>query len=157
MPTRVHELFVAKVEDNIWTQLKELGNGLGRTARFAKDLRATRSSDVHFTGSKSRHDPDTSFGHKGAKFPGVIIEIAYFQRRFDRLAENYIVDSNANIRVVVGLDIEYGEEPRKATLSIWRPKISEKTLEAVAEATDEVCVIFITLTQSQCSNILGFP
>ncbi|KAF2472781.1 uncharacterized protein BDR25DRAFT_333100 [Lindgomyces ingoldianus] len=138
MPTGVHEFFVDKVEDNIRTQLKVISKGPGRTAQFAKNLRPARSTEIRFTGSKSRYHPDISFGRKGAKFPGVIFEIAYSQLRLDRLAESYIVDSNANIRVVVGLDIAYGKESRKATLSVWRPQISNKTLVVVAEATDEV-------------------
>ncbi|KAF2270023.1 hypothetical protein CC78DRAFT_611691 [Lojkania enalia] len=120
MPTRVHEFFIDEVEDDIRSQLKE----------------------IHFAASKSRYHPDISFGHKDAQYAGVIIEVAYSQKkkRLSRLAENCY--SDANVRVVVGLDIAYGKESRKATLSIWRPQLSKTTngydLEAVEKAANEV-------------------
>ena len=41
------------------------------------------------------------------------------RKRLGGLAEDYLVDSDASVRVVVGLDIEYGRKwPRKATLSV---------------------------------------
>jgi hypothetical protein len=45
------------------------------------------------------------------------------------LADDYILGSDGNIRVVVGLDLEYRGKSdkvapgRAATLSIWRPKV----------------------------------
>ncbi len=55
-----------------------------------------------------KYDPDASFWHDDAKHPGVIVEVTYLQkkRRVAWLAEAYLLDSDANIRVVVGLDIE---------------------------------------------------
>jgi hypothetical protein len=45
--------------------------------------------------------------------------------RIRQLAENYLVDSYSNIRVVVYLSIESDrKESRKATISIWRPEFS---------------------------------
>jgi hypothetical protein len=42
-----------------------------------------------------------------------------------RLAEEYLLDSDASVQVVVGLDIEYGKKgSRKATLSVWRIHIA---------------------------------
>ena len=60
-----------------------------------------------------------------------------------RLAEDYLLDSDASARVVVGLDIEYGRKwLRKATLSVWRTRVFHTTdrdeLRVVQEVTDEV-------------------
>jgi hypothetical protein len=38
-----------------------------------------------------------------------------------RLADDYILGSDGNIRVVIGLDINYRR--KMATLSIWGPRI----------------------------------
>ena len=105
-----------------------------------------------------------SFGHDDAQYPGVIIEVAYSQKKkhLGRLVENYLLDSDASVRVVVGLDIEYGKESRKATLSIWRPRLFETAdgleLRAVEEAVDEVDNVPKTLSRAGILTILlGFP
>ena len=74
---------------------------------------------------KSKYQPDTSFWHDNVKYPGVIIEVAYSQKRkrLHRLAENYLLDSDASVQAVVGLDIEYGMKgSHKAALSVWRTR-----------------------------------
>jgi hypothetical protein len=132
MPTAVHELFIDGVEDAIRSQLKEIRRGSGRAAHFAEKIRPARSTAVYLSvdnsadGGKSKHEPDASFWHDDAQYPGVIIEVAYSQKgkRLDRLAEDYLLDSDASVRAVVGLSIEYGKnESRKATLSVWRSRI----------------------------------
>jgi hypothetical protein len=60
-----------------------------------------------------------------------------------RLAEDYLLDSDASVRVVVGLDIEYGKKgSRKATLSVWRTKVFHTAagdeLRVIQEVADEV-------------------
>ena len=54
------------------------------------------------------------------------MEVAYSQKRKRlscRLAEDYLLDSDASVRVV-SLDIEYGKKGlRKATLSVWRTRV----------------------------------
>lgn len=117
-------------------------------------MQPARSTELRFSASasssKSKYEPDASFIHDDAQYPGVIIEVAYSQKknRLGRLAENYILDSDASVRVVIGLDIEYGKESRKAALSIWRPELFQTAdgleLRAVEEATDEVgCTIIV--------------
>ncbi|KAF9732014.1 hypothetical protein PMIN01_09943 [Paraphaeosphaeria minitans] len=127
MPTGVHEFFIDEVEDDIRSQLKAIRNRPDRTAQF-----------------KSRYHPDISFGHKDARFPGLIVEVAFSQdyKQLRRLAENYLLDSDANVRVVVGINIAYDKVSRKATISIWRPKLSKTPngydLEVEEEVMDEV-------------------
>lgn len=132
MPTAVHELFIDGVEDAIRSQLKDIRGGSGSAATFARSVQAARSTEIYFpvedlpTGTRSKHEPDASFWHSDAQYPGVIIEVAYSQNRknLSRLAEDYLLDSDASVQVVVGLDIEYGSvKSRKATLSTWRTQV----------------------------------
>ncbi|KAH9862131.1 hypothetical protein IAQ61_010334 [Plenodomus lingam] len=115
-------------------------------ARFAQKVRPFRSTDIHFASTtsivKSKYCPDLSFGHEDAKFPGVVIEVGYSQdkKSMSRKAENYILNSNANIRVVIGLDLAYSIGSLKATFSIWRPRLSDtaegRELVVVEEIAD---------------------
>ena len=151
MPTGVHELFIDGVEDAIRSQLKAIRTGSGREARFAQKVRPARSTEIEFpvedgaSTRKSKYEPDASFWHDDAQYPGIVIEVAYSQKkkRLGRLAEDYLLDSDANIRVVVGLDIEYGKKgTRKATLSTWRTHLVHTAhgdeLQVVRETADEV-------------------
>jgi hypothetical protein len=154
MPTGVHEIFIAGVEDAIYTQVKLIRDGSDGAALFAQKVRPARSTEIYFPvddappNTKSKHEPDASFWHDDAQYPGVIIEVAYSQKgkRLGRLAEEYLLDSDASVQVVVGLDIEYGRKgSRKATLSVWRTHVFHTVdgdeLRVVQEIADEVCPI----------------
>lgn len=145
----MHNLFINDVEDAIRSQLKAIRDGLSCKAQFAQKVHSARSSEVVFdmgaSSSQSKYEPDGSFCHVDAKYPGVIIEIVCSpkKRRLSRLAETYILDSDSSIRAVVGLDIKNGRNCScKATLSVWRPQLSETAdgvvLQAVEEVVDEV-------------------
>ncbi|KAF2804423.1 uncharacterized protein BDZ99DRAFT_525631 [Mytilinidion resinicola] len=83
MPTAVHELFITRVEDAIFSQLKSISDGLGAAAAFAQKVYPARSTEIYFpvdsvsSGRKSKHEPDASFWHNDAQYPGVVIEVAY--------------------------------------------------------------------------------
>ena len=164
MPTSIHEMFIAGVEEAIYSQLRLIRDGLNRAAVFAQKVHPARSSEIYFPvddappGKKSKHEPDASFWHEDAKYPGVIIEVAYSQKRkkLGRLAEDYLLDSDASVQVLVGLDIEYGNKgSRKATLSVWRTHVAHTAdgdeLRVVQEIVDEVCPIL-----RQYSFVLNF-
>ena len=106
MPTSVHELFIDSIEDAIRSQLKLIRNGSDRAALFARKVRPARSTEVHFQvdtppGTTSKHELDASFWHKDVRYPRVIIKVAYSQKRkrLGRLAEDYLLDSNASVQV----------------------------------------------------------
>jgi hypothetical protein len=78
-----------------------------------------------------------------------------------RLADEYILGSDADIRVVIGIDVEY-KGSKKASVSIWLPHIrvdavGEKELSVVQTVTDKVgsptfekpifCLIFLALSR----------
>jgi hypothetical protein len=132
-------------------------------------VQAARSSEIYFpvengpSNVKSKYDPDASFWHDEAQYPGVIIEVAYSQkRRLDRLAEDYLMDSDASVRVVVGLDVKSGKRgTSEATLSVWRTSLfptadgEELELRVVKEVADQVFAALIHSCLFSTPNI--FP
>ncbi len=86
-------------------------------ASFARKVQPAGSTEIYVSkenapfNTKSKHEPDASFWHSGAQYSGVIVEITYSQKKrtLDRLAEDYLMDSDASVRVVVGLDMKYGK------------------------------------------------
>jgi hypothetical protein len=131
MPTPVHEIFCANVVRNIMKQLERFEQYNRPEARYAKEIQHFASSRLELpdqtddgTTKYIRREPDASFGHRLARFPGVIIEVCYAQkaRQINSLADDYILCSDGSVNVVVCLDVEY-RASRKATLSIWRPQV----------------------------------
>lgn len=68
-----------------------------------------------------RHDPDVTFKHHDAYQPSVAIQVSYSQNPKDipRLADDYILETDGSVRVVVGLDINF--KIKKGTISMQRP------------------------------------
>ncbi|EMD86585.1 hypothetical protein COCC4DRAFT_200428 [Bipolaris maydis ATCC 48331] len=144
MPHEIHERFIDKVEGGIRTQIQTIALGSGKLAEFAKRVNSSRSAEIRFEDSKSKYHPDASFRHDIVKYPGVVIEVAFSQKKtlLNKLAEDYLMESNGNIRVVICLKLPYPKTLREATLSVWRPRISETRdgymLESVEEVKDQV-------------------
>lgn len=158
MPTKIHEVFLDHIEDAIRRWLKEIANESNKKGLFAANVRPTRSTTLFFpidntlSHTKSQYEPDASFWHKDADWPGIIIEVAYSQnpKSLHRLVENYLLDSDTNIQVVVGLNIEYGRaKSRKATFSVWRARSVHTSngdeLRAISDIEDEVFLASILL------------
>jgi hypothetical protein len=59
-------------------------------------------------------------------YPSVIIETSYSQKQKNlaHLADDYICGSDGNIAVVLGFDIEYHVQSKRAAVSVWRPRIA---------------------------------
>lgn len=122
MPTKLHEHFLGSLNGHISEQLRLLSRESGSAADFAKDIRDARSATIKPRDPEyGTHDPDGSFQHLKSPLPTVIIEVAHSQkgRELKTLAEEYILGSDLEIRVVVGVDIEYRKNKR-ATFSVWR-------------------------------------
>lgn len=166
MPSTVHEKFIANVEYAIFRQLELIGNGSDRAALFARKVQLDRSSIIRFPvdgappGTTSKYEPDAAFSHAKAKYPGVIVEVSYSQKRkmLGRLAEDYLLDSNTSVQAVIGLDIEHGNRgSRKATLTVWRarPFHTADGVEwrVVQEIADEVCPSIVAGFSSLVSEV----
>jgi hypothetical protein len=69
----------------------------------------------------------------------VVLEVSYSQdgKNLRKLAQDYILYSNGDIKVVVGMDINYGG--RDSTVSLWRPKYTPSNDETdILEVRQEV-------------------
>jgi hypothetical protein len=109
------------IKEAITIQLRELEKDENKeVANFARLVRNIDSGKLEIP-NIGNHDPDGSFKHKEAMWPGVIIEAAYSQDKKDlaRLADDYIVGTDDSIRVIVGISIDY-PSLKNATLSVWR-------------------------------------
>ncbi|KAH6714969.1 hypothetical protein BKA61DRAFT_344601 [Leptodontidium sp. MPI-SDFR-AT-0119] len=149
MPRTVHEFFIAKVSQEIHAQLLRYQ---GPSEHYARNIQSTsdtiKPSDPEYG---RMHNPDWQFRHNKAQFPGVVVEVAYSQKSRDlpHLADSYILGSDGNINIVIGLDIEYqrkdvkgkrkdlegrdiaggdaeGESAKTATLSVWEPAADDE-------------------------------
>jgi len=132
MPSSLHELVAAEVNAEIRQQLRVLAGRADSTCGFARRIKPTASADICFDNPKySKHCPDGQFGHAEARYPGVVLEVSYSQKKKDlpRLADAYILGTRARIQVVVGLDIDYTGKSKRATLSVWRPQIQVNTAD----------------------------
>ncbi|KAF4547348.1 Hypothetical protein D9617_45g091260 [Elsinoe fawcettii] len=135
MPTHTHELLVERIEDSIRSQLKSIALGQDRRAVFAGKITAARSSQILLPSDRtsssiaprySKYEPDASFKHTEAMYPGVILEVAFAQKgkSLERLAENYLLDSDGSVQVVIGLDVQRSKAGSlEGFLSVWRIRI----------------------------------
>ena len=122
MPTKVHEQFSRSLSGRITEQLRLISHGSGSAADFAKDIRDVGSATIRPRDPEyGTHSPDSSFQHLQSPSPTVIIEVAHSQKggKLRTLAEDYILGSDLEIGVVVGVDVEYSKNKR-ATFSVWR-------------------------------------
>ncbi|KAI9734349.1 MAG: hypothetical protein M1834_002455 [Cirrosporium novae-zelandiae] len=125
MLTAVHEKLVLSITRELELQLSSIARSGSRSAAFAQEIEPGGSTSIDFGDSEyGKHDPDAQFGHSQAAYPGVVIEVSYSQKQKDlaRLADDYILGSDGNIRVVINLSVEY-RGSKKATLSVWRSRI----------------------------------
>ncbi len=131
MPTSTHDIFTELVAQEIGSQLKSVSRGDTDVAAVLALVRSESTSDVYLYGHEAtderypKQSPDASFAHAKSQYPSVVIETSYSQRQKDltRLADEYVSGFDGNIAMVLGLDIEYGIESKKASLSIWRPRL----------------------------------
>ncbi len=84
MLSKPHEVVRGELEFKLLSHLRTLPGHCPDEAsvRFAQEIDDHGSATVNSTvgAPYSRHDPDISFGHPAADYPGVIVEIAYCQK-----------------------------------------------------------------------------
>ena len=129
MPTAMHEKFIDNVKYDIVSQLKAIGDSVD----VARYIGSVGSADIKF--EDSRHSPDAQFKYMNSRYPHLVIEVSYSQKQKDLpyLADDYIVESNGSIGVVIGLDIEYRGTGR-AMLQMWRPTVKNEGGERYLES-----------------------
>lgn len=146
MPKLIHEKLIRFIARDIANQLESIAQGQGTSARFARNIDDIGSTTIEFEEPiYGEHQPDIAFKHVDELYPGVVLEISYSQKRknLSRLADDYILGSDQDIRLVIGVDIEY-KGTKQATVSIWRPQITqnevgEYELHSIQSIIDQVC------------------
>ncbi|KAI9763111.1 MAG: hypothetical protein M1840_000923 [Geoglossum simile] len=127
MHTGTHEIFTARVVEEIIFYRRRAQEAISRPdiAAIARDISFDAHTDIELRGVSSdesygHRSPDAAFRCNGARYPSIIIETSFSQKRKDlaRLADHYILGSYGNIKMVVGLDIEY-RGSKRATVSVW--------------------------------------
>ncbi|KGO78440.1 hypothetical protein PITC_069030 [Penicillium italicum] len=122
------------LQDYVEDKVRVLQRGDGPAAEFAKEIKHFASSRIELPNEVddgeikfTRREPDASFGHCHARYPGVVIEVCYSQKshQIHRLADDYILSTDGSINTVVCLDVDYNGS-KKATISVWRPTYEPK-------------------------------
>lgn len=140
MPSNIHNTFTQGLTCLIHDQLQQVRGRGGVIGHWARNIVPAGSSDIQLNLSdvrpdRSKRSLDTSFTHQDARFPGLVVEVAYSQKAKDlpRLADDYILGSDGNIMMVIGLDLEYrGSSCAKAY--VWKaqhtidPETAQKDL-----------------------------
>ncbi|KAI9787080.1 MAG: hypothetical protein M1839_003315 [Geoglossum umbratile] len=133
MPSLTHDTFNTSIYQEIISHIERIKRDTSRpdAAAIAKKIRYSSSGNIGLNSgfgiiSSSTRSPDASFRYIGSKYPQVVIETSFSQKKRDlaRLADDYITDSGGNIKLVIGFDIEYCQSKKGATVSVWRPMLN---------------------------------
>jgi hypothetical protein len=106
---------------NVFKDTESLSKAFAQKVKHNGSGRLDLQSESNDGQAIIRRQPDAMFKHCDAHWPGVIIEVSHSQKTkaIPHLADDYILETNGSVRVVVGLDIDY--KTKKGTLSMWRP------------------------------------
>jgi len=150
MPSRIHDGFIVALHDHITKSLALRERQEDTLGRWLTKVDPLSTSDIYLDleykqdrqDKRSKRSPDAAYAVEDVYFPGIIIEVSYSQKVKDlpRLADDYILGSNGNIQMVLGLDLEYKKQ-KTAKAYVWRPayKYNDITKEndLVADLTYE--------------------
>jgi len=110
MPTTIlHESIVRGVAKRLETQITKISEGIGVSVEFAKGIDQDLSATIKFDDTEyGSHNPDGQFRHSRAHYPGVVLKVAFSQKSkaLGRLADDYILGSNGDIRIVIGIGVD---------------------------------------------------
>ncbi|KHN94123.1 uncharacterized protein MAM_08053 [Metarhizium album ARSEF 1941] len=128
MPSPVHEFFANILALNLQIQLHRIATQDNDTGTFASRIRIGGSATIQLAEGDSelfqtiQRQPDAQFRHANTQYPGVVIEVSYSQdgKNLRKLAQDYILYSNGDIKAVIGININY--TGKESTVSPWRPK-----------------------------------
>ncbi|OBT84693.1 hypothetical protein VE02_06112 [Pseudogymnoascus sp. 03VT05] len=126
-PVTVHQAFKSRVGSWIKDRLDAIADSNAQSKLFVQDIAACGSANLLLKPLSDErvvihHNPDSQFMYIGTCWPTVIIEIANSPglKSLSRLAEDYILQSQGNIRAVVGF--EFDMETKRVSLTVWRPE-----------------------------------
>ncbi|KAH8655620.1 hypothetical protein BX600DRAFT_70857 [Xylariales sp. PMI_506] len=153
MPAPVHDALATFVANEIHESVRAIRHLSNSAGDFATHIVNVGSSRIWLREEAAEGDeprpprlqrqPDAQFQHRKATYPGVVLEVSYSQDGKDlkKLAWDYIQCSDGDIKVVIGIDINYGSAA--STVSLWRPKYiweeGEELLDVEPEIDSQVC------------------
>jgi hypothetical protein len=113
-------------------------------AELIAKIQSRRTTGIEFKSPPVNWSPDASYAIRTLTLPGLLIEVSYSQNRKELKARAYdfILETGCRIRMVIGIDIEYGNT-KAATYSVWRghrPRNERGTFDFAVQdiATDVV-------------------
>ncbi|KAK0624085.1 hypothetical protein B0T14DRAFT_565391 [Immersiella caudata] len=123
MPSPAHEFFKTLLAHDIQDQLKRIAEQGDEASKFAARIKDGCSSRIFLRENlleEALQAPEHAFQHLDVAYLGVVLEVSYAQdgKNLKNLAYDYILRSNGDIKVVIGVDINNGKE---TTVSLWRP------------------------------------
>jgi hypothetical protein len=126
MPSVLHNTFTTKLVKEIERELQTHATEEPSTEDYIDKIESVsgvQEYPVDDDGKqrKIRHEPDIAFMHKGAAWPGVVVEVSHSQKKKSLvdLADDYILGTDGGTGVMVGIDLDY-KRSKEATISIWR-------------------------------------
>lgn len=139
MPTTIHEALCERLTKEINSQLEVIACRADDDSVFALAILSVglariylREFDLDEDVEVLQRELDKQFQHNEATYPSVVIKISYSQRSKDlrKLAKEYILHSNSEIKAVIGLYVDYGNNPemvaKEARISVWEPSYTKE-------------------------------
>ncbi|KAF2181250.1 hypothetical protein K469DRAFT_692127 [Zopfia rhizophila CBS 207.26] len=143
MPSFIHGTLSEEIGGDIIFWLRGILNRVCSnegTIAAVKGIVLTGTSTIDFPiapGLPDKKGPDKSFKHRQCKFPGLVMEVAWSQRKLDLpwLADHYIQRSKGEIRTVIGFNLNDIDSAKRkkgaktslakapATFSVWRAEL----------------------------------
>ncbi|KAF5553532.1 hypothetical protein FMEXI_2371 [Fusarium mexicanum] len=125
MPSTVHDFFVSFLGSAVMDKIRGIGRQNRRARAFTQSIQNGLTSNVILIDGddKWEQQPDSQFRHIGARYPGVVLEVALTQdaKGLRRVARRYIYHTDGQIKVVLGIDLNKDKE---STISVWKPTFS---------------------------------
>ena len=125
MPTLLHDNFTKELMSVMISQINSFNSEKACVMDSLSRLHERHSADVALSlrDKEISRAPDASLALFDDNFPILVLETAYSQRGEDlkKIAHQYLIGSDGNIRLMIGCNIEYGLRSRKATISLWQP------------------------------------
>ncbi|OAA34769.1 hypothetical protein NOR_08281 [Metarhizium rileyi] len=131
MPSPIHSYVASFFQQEVSTELNNaLTNCTNEAKSIAKKIISVQDCRVYLkeTGDDNgptKREPDIQFQYSDTTYPSVIGEVSYSKdgKHLRALAQDYILYSDGEVKLVIGLDLNYRNEP--STVSLWRPKFTE--------------------------------
>jgi hypothetical protein len=137
----LHNCFVSFVAQEITKKLDEIAmSGDPAASAFAQKICSMGSARIDLLGTeekegkpKMRRDPDFSFRHRDGRWAGVVLELSYPSKRraLPHLADDYLLETDGNIRMLVGLDLD--TDTKRGTISTWQPNFKRNEQGVIVE------------------------